>query len=90
MLPTLIQVLHECDDHNHEISLNKSDEVTELENPCDICSFNLVSFDYKTEEFIEVNSSANFDLKSYQHQNHFHNSLNFNPKQLRAPPINPS
>lgn len=87
MLPTAIPFIHMFDGHEHIACAEKTTHIHKSVVTCEICSFNLASFNYDIAEYrelllpkIPVKLEANFTSLQYH-------SFKITNTQLRAPPI---
>ena len=87
MLPTAIPFIHMLDGHEHIACSDYTTHVHKNVVKCEICSFNLATFNYDLNEYrdlfrpkIPVKIEANFASLQYH-------SLKITNTQLRAPPI---
>lgn len=88
MLPTAIHFTHIFEEHEHIVCNDKSStHIHESETKCEICSFNLASFNYQITQYpdlfpiaIPVKKEINFDSLLFH-------SFKITNTQLRAPPF---
>ncbi|MFT4847716.1 MAG: hypothetical protein ACI83B_000237 [Sediminicola sp.] len=87
MLPTATQFIHMFDGHEHITCAENTAHIHKSDVNCEVCSFQLVSFNYNIAEYpelglpkIPVKIEANFASLQYH-------SFKITNTQLRAPPV---
>ena len=87
IFPTVFNFLHHFGEHQHIECLENKSHIHQSTSNCDVCDFNLLSFNYDinidTElQTIEIYEEVNIIFTSLKFR-----SFNITHKQLRAPPI---
>ncbi|WP_276168781.1 hypothetical protein [Zobellia alginiliquefaciens] len=86
MLPMLVKFTHVFEAHEHEICHEQTTHIHADVADCQICHFQLVSFDYKVPEYVDFFvASVPQRLESSFSSLLFH-SFKITNTQLRAPP----
>ena len=87
MLPTVVKLLHVCEDHAH---ITRNDQITQIHKTitkCDTCSFHLASFSSDRTDFPELIAPsiyAKLKINFASQQYFFFKKTN---TRLRAPPF---
>ena len=87
LLPTIITFYHHFGEHEHIVCAENEAHIHQSIARCDVCDFNLLSFDFKIADFPDFKESI-VDVKL----NGTFKALQLNTfcptnKQLRAPPF---
>ena len=86
-LPSIINLFHQCDSHNSiDFKENKA-HLHHLQTECEVCDFNLLTFNYKINEVPNLEKKEIFVVPdNFFVDNYFH-SFSLKYTQLRAPPM---
>jgi len=87
ILPTAVQFFHIFEGHEHIACIEKGIHIHKSNTECEICSFNLASFNYDIAKYPDLlipKIPVKVDENLQPLQLHFFNITN---TQLRAPPI---
>lgn len=87
MLPTVVKLLHVCEDHAHITRNDQSTQIHKTVTKCDTCSFHLASFSSDRTDFSElIAPSIHAKLKVNFASQQYCFFINTNTR-LRAPPV---
>jgi DNA replicative helicase MCM subunit Mcm2 (Cdc46/Mcm family) len=87
MLPTVVKLLHVCEDHAHITRNDQSTQIHKTVTKCDTCSFHLASFSSDRTDFSELIAPCiHAKLKVNFASQQYCFFINTNTR-LRAPPV---
>jgi hypothetical protein len=87
LFPSLLNVIHQCELHDHFECDEQKVHIHQSEIDCKICDFNLLNFDYELGNFENLEQPEIFAaLNPFYTPLEFHSFLH-QSTQLRAPPV---
>ena len=85
--PSILDLIHQCDSHSPIDCKENKAHLHPLQTQCEVCDFNLLTFDYKINEVPTLGKNRIFViLDNFFVDTYFH-SFSLNYTQLRAPPM---
>ena len=85
--PSILNLVHQCDSHKSINYKENQAHLYQLQNGCEICDFNLLTFNYKINDIQDPEKKELFLTPNNFFVDTYFYSFSLDYTQLRAPPM---